>query len=267
MKRCTLKAFLCVITAVFSLAFGVCSAGTADIGDSMREFVEADWIRSDTDFDPPGKTPSEAVKVGLSGVTTAQDAAGACDGVKNGRWGFHTASAEQDPWWQVDLQGRYKLGRIVIFNRTDGGTAPRTKNIQILVAQKDADFKKIYQHDGEVFYGVNENKPLVVSLDDVTARIVRLRIPGKCSFALDEVEVYAAGDPQKNIALNKPANQKSVSQHSYPGTLPEGVDSAAPPGTALGGSFTLAHTRQVIERGKALVARLRHDADAKRLDQ
>jgi len=41
---------------------------------------------------------------------------------------------------------------------------------------------------------------------------------------------------------------------------------AAPPGQALGGSFDLAHTRHVIEQGKALAARLRRDADPKRLD-
>ncbi|MHC4745222.1 MAG: HzsA-related protein, partial [Planctomycetota bacterium] len=100
-----------------------------------------------------------------------------------------------------------------------------------------------------------------------TARIVRLQIPGKCSFALDEIEVYAADNPKKNVALNKPADQKSVSQYSYPGTLPDGVRSAAPPKAGLIGSFELAHTRDVVERAKALVTRLKGSAKTQRLSR
>jgi len=190
---------------MFTLSVGLCNAAAINLGDSMRELVEADWIDQDSRFaasrqNAPRPSAKTASKVNTHGVTTTQDAAGACDGVKNGRWGFHTASGEHDPWWQVDLQGQYKLDRIVIFNRTDDSTAPRTKNIQILVAQKDGQFKQAYQHSGQVFYGLKENKPLIVSLKDVTARFVRLRIPGRCSFALDEVEVYATDAPQKNIA-------------------------------------------------------------------
>ncbi|MHC4745017.1 MAG: discoidin domain-containing protein, partial [Planctomycetota bacterium] len=114
-------------------------------------------------------------------------------------------SGEQDPWWQVDLRGQCELDRIVIFNRTDA-RAERTANIRVLTASKPGKFTQIYQHDGTTFYGVKEDKPLVVNLEGkgITARIVRLQIPGKCSFALDEIEVYAADNPKKNVALNKP---------------------------------------------------------------
>ena len=66
-------------------------------------------------------------------VTTAQDAAGGCDGIKNGAYGFHVASGQQDPWWQVDLGAVFELDRIVVFNRTDSGTAPRTRALEALV--------------------------------------------------------------------------------------------------------------------------------------
>ena len=33
-------------------------------------------------------------------VSTREDAAGAVDGVRDGRWGFHTGS-DAAPWWQV----------------------------------------------------------------------------------------------------------------------------------------------------------------------
>jgi len=266
MKRCIMKAGLALIVVMFAPSAGLSSARTIDIGASMRELIEADWIGQDSRFTAAKSTKLDP-KVNAHGVTTAQDAAGACDGVKNGRWGFHTASGEQDPWWQVDLQNEYKLDRIVIFNRTDRNTASRTRQIRVFVASQDREFKQIYQHNGLTFYGVKENKPLTLTLKDknVTARIVRLHIPGKCSFALDEVEVYSTDDPQKNIALGKPADQKSVSRHSYPGTLPDTTDSAPPP-KALGGGFKLAHTREVVERGRALAARLRPDAEPGRLD-
>jgi hypothetical protein len=238
-----------------------------DVGPQMQALIRADWLDQDRRFGS-GNTAESPEQRNARGVTTAEDASGGCDGIKNGRYGFHVASGEKDPWWQVDLGKQHRLDRVVIFNRTDGGTPPRTKTIRILVAGGEGDragkdFKQVYQHDGTTFYGVSEKKPLVVSFKDknVTARIVRLQIPGNCSFALDEIEVYPADDPQKNIALGRPADQKSVSQHSYPGTFGESAVVTAP----QGGGFSLAHTRAVIERGKGLVARLRSKADPGRL--
>ncbi|MEE8451317.1 MAG: hypothetical protein V3R99_05355, partial [Thermoguttaceae bacterium] len=172
-------------------------------------------------------------------------------------------------WWQVDLGKQLQLDRIVIFNRTDSNTAARTRNLRILTAlgeagEPSAAFTQIYQHDGTTFLGIGEKKPLVVSLAEknVTARIIRLQIPGNCSFALDEVEIYASDNPTTNIALGRPADQKSTGQYSHPGTL-----GAETPGVASQeGSFSLAHTRDTVERGKALIDRLRSTADAKRLD-
>ncbi|MHC4736381.1 MAG: discoidin domain-containing protein [Planctomycetota bacterium] len=246
---------------ILALCVSLVSGGMTNVGDSMRKLNEADWVRDDIKFAAGRMDASKGAKVNVSGVTTTQDAAGGCDGVKNGRFGFHVASKEQDPWWQVDLGETVELNRIVIHNRTDGGTAPRTRNIQILVSESDKDprFRPVYQHDGQIFYG--ENKALIVSLKNknISARIVRLAIPGKCSFALDEVEVYAAGDPTKNIALGKPADQKSVSPHSYPSPT------VLKPGHRSGG-FSLAHTKQVVDRAEQLALRLkRQDGDAERL--
>ncbi len=247
-----------------------------DVGPAQQKLVEADWIDQDGRFVPgePAAASPAAVdpkKVNQYGVTTAQDASGGCDGVKNGRWGFHVASGEKDPWWQVDLGQPYKLDRVVVFNRMDSGKAARTRKIQVLVCE-DSDCKEfdlVHQHEGQLFGGVAEPGPLVVDLreKDVTARVVRLAIPGNCSFALDEVEVYAADHPIKNIALEKPADQISVSRYSYPGTLPEGVTEAAPPPSAgASGGFTLAHTRAVVDRGHKLAERLRPQADPSRLE-
>lgn len=242
------------------------AANAVDVGRQIQALVEADWIDCDRRFAAANAQPGGPVKVNAQGVTTAQDASGAVDGIKNGRFGFHVAVGEKDPWWQVDLEQDYRLDRVVIYNRTDGGHAPRTRNIAVQVSrdgQVDR-FESVYEHDGTVFYGVKENKPLVVSLKDkdVTARMVRLFVGGVCHLALDEIEVYGADDPQRNIALGKPADQKSVSRHSVPGTAGETSTVAAP----ADGGFSLAHSRDIVRRGRQLAARLQHNGSAARLD-
>ena len=262
---------LAAILFLSVLSSGIVAAPTDEVGGAMRALVEAGWVAEDARF--ASASAGAAPKANDHGVTTAEDASGAVDGVKNGRWGFHVASGESDPWWQVDLGTVTALDRIVVYNRTDGNAAPRTRNLLISVAGDDGDpacktFRLIHDQKGKAFYGVKEKKPLVVDLKGkgVTARIVRLHVKGKLSFALDEVEVYGADAPSKNVALGKPADQKSVSLHSYPGTLPDGVMQAAPPSRAPeGGGFTFVHTRQVIDRARKLAARLSDSADPKRL--
>jgi len=266
-----------------------------EIGSRVEPLVEADWLDQDRRFEaeraararfsakPAGAPAGSSTAWTGENVTTAQDAAGGCDGVKNGLWGFHVASGEKEPWWQVDLGKEYRLERVVIYNRCD--SASRTSRIRVLVAGSDGDpeckqFTQVYQHDGTTFGGVSDGKPLVVPLAEknVTARVVRLHIPGNCSFALDEVEVYAVDNPEKNIALNKPADQISTSRYSYPGTLPAAgyaafgfrVGAAGAPSSTVpapaGGEFSLGHVRDVLERAGRLVERLRPTADAKRLE-
>lgn len=156
-------------------------------------------------------------------VTTREDAAGGCDGVKNGCWGFHTASKALNPWWQVDLGRDYPIARVVVFNRTDSNCAPRTRQLQVWVSgnKTPTKFTQVYQHKGGVFYGIREKAPLTIdfSRDNITARVIRLRVPGHCSFALDEVEVYSAEKPKVNIALGKPADQISVGPYSFRGPV------------------------------------------------
>ncbi len=254
-------------------------ADPSNLGDSLRPLIEADWEIQDLALSAADQAAGGTAAGSLPPVTTAEDAAGGCDGIKTGLWGFHVASGEQDPWWQVDLGREYRLDRVVVYNRC-GSSAARTKNLQILAAGSDGDdacktFRQIYQHDGTTFFGV-EAEPLVVRFDsqEVTARIVRLRVPGRCSLALDEVEVYAADDPQKNIALNQPADQISVSQYSRRGTMSDAefqaigftplVARAAEPeaepvevaGLDARRDYPLVLTRQVLEQTEQLAVRL-----------
>ena len=101
-------------------------ASAVSVGAQVRKLVEQDWLDQDRVFSAKPLRQPPVSQPEVSGVTTAQDAAGGCDGIKTGRCGFHTASNELDPWWQVDLGRNAMLDRVVVYNRTDGNTAPRT---------------------------------------------------------------------------------------------------------------------------------------------
>ncbi len=243
-----------------ALLLAACSHASATDLTSLRE---ADWIQDDDRFQP-----SQPIALPVTTDPTTQlDAAGGCDGLKTGRFGFHTASGETDPWWQVDLGKPVALDRIVIFNRTDC-PPQRTARIQVLVAldAQTPRFETVYQHNGQAFFGVKENQPLVVSLEkqNVAARMVRLQISGRCSFALDEVEVYALGDPKKNIALNRPANQKSIGPYSVAHVINQDLAPSVLPKSEHA-EFSLAHTRSVVQRGRQLAARLSENGAGPRL--
>ncbi len=190
-----------VVAALCLAAAG--QSGPAEWQDAGMDAarIEADVLRSDALREQAGRGGSDG-----RAVRPEQDAAGAVDGVKGGKWGFHTA-LEENPWWQVDLGRSYAIDRVVITNRGDG-VGERAARVQVWLSGDGKDFRQIYQHDGTPFL-----KDLTVPLNGASARYVRLRLPGRNYFHLDEVEVYAAGGAG-NVALKKPATQSSVSRWS-----------------------------------------------------
>ena len=156
----------------------------------------------------------------FSGDVTAADAAGAVDGVKNGRYAFHTGG-DPNPWWQVDLGASSEIAKIVIYNRLD--YAPglhNADNLIILTSDDEQNWTVRHENKGKHFGGVGGGGPLVVNLPQgVKARFVRVQLPGNTPilFHLDEVEVYDASN--NNIALRKPAKQSSLSIWSRGGLM------------------------------------------------
>ncbi len=167
----------------------------------FRDEVEADWkvqlLQRETG---PKRAP-----------TPETDAAGGCDGVKDGKWGFHTENQE-GPWWQVDLGGVKPLDRVVLWNRCDA--AARNDNIIVQVSEDGSNWRDAYTHNGPTFYGKTDGRPLSVPLAGCSARYVRLTLRAQSWLHLDEVEVFGAADPVRNIALRRPAVQSSISQWS-----------------------------------------------------
>ncbi len=201
-----------------------------------KKQIEADWLRQD-------QVRKLAATRGGS-ATAAEDAAGGCDGLKDGQWGFHTA-LEPNPWWQVDLGQDLPLDHLLVYNRCDS-TADRASRLKVLLSNDGQSWRQVYQHNGSSFGGAPDKKPLRVELAKAPARFLRLQLPGTVYFHLDEVEVFATvAQKQLNVALGRPATQSSVSPWSQR-HLP-----------------TLAHgapifpTKDVIERGLKLADSLR----------
>jgi len=197
-----------------------------------RSQIEADWLRQDQIRTAP--PISSRVK-----VAPEQDAIGAIDGVRNGKWGFHTEN-ELNPWWQIDLGRAIRLDRLEIYNRCD--IAERASRLAVLVSDDAGSFREVYRHNGTVFFGHTDKKPLIVKLNDTNARFVRLQLPDKSYFHLDEVEIYPT-DGKSNIAPGRKATQSSVSQWS----VAHRVAAARP----------LYPTARVLKRGLLLAENLR----------
>ena len=167
-----------------------------------RSQIEADWL-AQARLRFPIQTEQAAA---------AADAAGGCDGVINGKWGFHTAN-EKKPWWQVDLESATSIDRIVLYNRCDGNFESRNARIIVLFGDNPEQLTQVYQHNGEPFFGHGKGDPLTVSFEGKKARFVRLQLPNTTYFHLDEIQVFDV-ETGKNMALGKPATQSSVSQWS-----------------------------------------------------
>ncbi|MGO8752032.1 MAG: discoidin domain-containing protein [Thermoguttaceae bacterium] len=223
-------------------------------GPLSRQQIEADWLRQDE----LRTLPAGGVARGASNVTCRADAAGGVDGVKNGKWGFHTQN-EPNPWWQVDLQKRTPIDRVLLYNRCD--LPDRIGRMMLLLSDDGKMFKRVWQNDGTIFYGFTDKKPLEVRLHGVQARFVRLQLPLTSYFHLDEVEIYPVGEG-RNIALGKPADQSSVSEWSTKHDAPVPPE-VRPQNYALG--TVLARGRKLAEAIRALGAR--SDADVRVLDQ
>jgi hypothetical protein len=164
-------------------------------------------------------TMPTAAESRYGGESTALDAAGAVDGVKNGTYGFHTW-VDASPWWQVDLGKPTAISRVVVYNRLD--YAPglhNADNLRVFTSDDGQNWALRHDNHGKHFGGVGSGEPLDVTLTPakgervVHARFVRIQVPsdGPLFLHLDEVEVYGPDDPTRNLALHRPAKQISLS--------------------------------------------------------
>jgi hypothetical protein len=140
---------------------------------------------------------------------------GAVDGVKDGGPGFHTG-LQVNPWWEVDLGAVQALDRVVVFNRQDC-CAERARTLHVLLSLNGHTFQDVYAHDGSVFGGVKDGRPLRVRLNGARARFVRLELAATDYFHLDEVEVYGVvSDGKVSASWTAPRSAHGASPASPP---------------------------------------------------
>jgi hypothetical protein len=117
-----------------------------------------------------------------------------CNGVKTGRFSFHTA-LEKEPWWAVDLSRLANVTAIIIYNRMDSAR-DRAKSLRIYSSIDQTNWTRIYSHAGlPPFGGVDTEglaPPLALEFDCVCARYIKMDLEGETYLHLDEVEVYGA---------------------------------------------------------------------------
>ncbi|MEE9365569.1 MAG: discoidin domain-containing protein, partial [Dehalococcoidales bacterium] len=191
--------FLCSVMTGFAVLAGTCEIRGAQGAVSPQNTnpqARAEWVR--------------LLINRLRGDAEA-DAAGGVDGIKDGGFGFHT-ERQKDPWWQVDLQQSQPLDRVLVFNRST--VQERARNLVLLISADDRKWQRVYKHDGSLFEGPRDKKPLEISLEGADGRFIRIQIDDNNWLHLSEVEVYGVSDKKKNLALHKPALQSSVSQWS-----------------------------------------------------
>ena len=203
MRRSGVFAFCSLWVCSFVLAQAAFGAG------STWFLVEADWLRQAEAWVEPPK-PAQ----------TFEDARGAVDGIKDGKYGFHVGH-QANPWWQVELGPKpIRVSRIVVYNRLDYEPGLHNADNLVILTSDDAKDWTVRHRNDRFFGGVATAKPLEVRFEGegIRARYVRLTIPSATPifFHLDEVEIYGAEKPNVNLALGKPVDQSSTSPWSTP---------------------------------------------------
>ncbi|MBX3746862.1 MAG: discoidin domain-containing protein [Verrucomicrobiae bacterium] len=197
---------LCLHVALV-LTLPVAAAATPLPADAWQDLLHQEWIQE-------ARALAEAP---LSHPPTPpDDAAGGCDGITTGGYGFHT-DLDDTPWWQVDLGQIEPIRDVRLWNRTDSeDMARRAARFQILLSHDGTTWTSHYQHPDRLFYGYRmpDRSPLVIPLTNALARFVRIQLPERTFLHLDEIEIHGARRGSGNLALHRPATQSSVSEWS-----------------------------------------------------
>lgn len=141
-----------------------------------------------------------------------QDARGANDGKISRDMGFHT-DIEQDPWWQVDLEGEFLIRKVVIFNRQI--QAHRLKYFSLLGSLDGHQWKRMFRKTDGTVFGGTDDRPYVAEIDgDQPARFVRVRLDRYEYLHFNECQIF--GDPFDAEARQRIIEEKA--RREYPKT-------------------------------------------------
>ena len=144
--------------------------------------------------------------------TYGYDPQGACNGQRTGGFGFCTLK-ENQPWWQIDLQGAYHLSTIKIYNRMDC-CKERASTLNVLLSQDALNWKLCYSNDQANIFGL-DGQPLIVDVSHQVARFVRLQLRDNEYFHLDEVEIYGIPCKPDSSELESNYDEATLSANFY----------------------------------------------------
>jgi hypothetical protein len=122
--------------------------------------------------------------VRASSVAYQTAAAGAVDGEKNGRFGFHSQE-EDSPSLVIDLRRPSRITLVKVFGRGDC-CHDQSIPITLEVSDDGTSFRSIADRTTEF----SEADPWLIKPDSLVTRYVRLRSTRRTVLVLSEVEVY-----------------------------------------------------------------------------
>jgi FkbM family methyltransferase len=140
------------------------------------------------------------------------DPQGACNGKKNGKFGFCTLK-ENQPWWQIDLQEIYQLSEIRIYNRIN--CKERASTLDVLLSQDALNWELCYSNAQENLFGGIDGNPLIADMQQKFTRFVRLQLRENEYLHLDEVEIYGSPFQPDGSGLKSSQNEATLAANFY----------------------------------------------------
>ncbi|MBK3401011.1 MULTISPECIES: glycosyltransferase family 2 protein [Methylobacterium] len=124
------------------------------------------------------------------------DASGALHGEPSGGYSFHT-DLEENPWWLLDLNDKYKVLEIRIFNRVDDlSAAARARALEVEISTNGKNYSIIYQAEQNHIIGGVDGYPLRLLFEGgENIRFIRINLREKNVLHLDKVKIYAVTTP------------------------------------------------------------------------
>lgn len=116
------------------------------------------------------------------------DAGGAINGMVTGTYGFHTGH-DDPPWWMIDLEARYRLKEMWIFNRLD--VPSNLQHFRVFVSADGRGWVVLVDHRSDGNFGGAWGEPMTIQIgDDTIARFIRIELAGPGVLHLDQVKIF-----------------------------------------------------------------------------
>lgn len=131
------------------------------------------------------------------------DAAGAVNGLIDGKGKFHT-DIEDGPWWQLDLGSFFGISEIRLYNRLDDEQiACRSSQLALDIGFTNALLIEVYRRETDEPFGGIDGNPLIFRPHiPIPGRFVRIRLLRRNYLHLDQVVVY--GEPLRSFPQLEP---------------------------------------------------------------